>query len=235
VPVIGVPWYQVAHLPDAPLICHEVGHDLEAELELTVEMERSLEAVLDGFDAGRSAAWRAWRAELFADLYGMLCTGPAFVAAMADLLAADPVQVADEARTAAIWDPLPPASLRMRTLTHTLTLQGFGQEATQLWDAWRLAFSPRTDDPFVKEAPAIIEALWSTEYEALGGTVHGAITFSQEQQRVARAVETSVLSGDPPQTTDVRCVIAAARYAFDADPAAYPLPPTEADAATRTN
>ena len=33
VPVIGVPWYQVTHLPDAPAIGHEVGHDLELELD----------------------------------------------------------------------------------------------------------------------------------------------------------------------------------------------------------
>src|SRR5205085_544367 len=26
IPLVGVPWYQVAHLPDAVLIAHEVGH-----------------------------------------------------------------------------------------------------------------------------------------------------------------------------------------------------------------
>ena len=34
VALIGLPWFQVDHLPDAPLIAHEVGHAVEQDLGL---------------------------------------------------------------------------------------------------------------------------------------------------------------------------------------------------------
>lgn len=228
VPVIGVPWYQVAHLPDAPLIGHEIGHDLEKELGLTTTMEGDLATALAGLDDGeRAVAWNAWRAELFADLYGLLCTGPAFVASMADLLAADPLEVADQAQIAAAWEPHPPASLRMRALTHALSLQGFETDALALRDAWEAAFPPDPRDRFLGEVPMVVEALWNSRYRQLGGPLCGAITFSRDQQDLAMAVKVGVLNGMAPQANDIRCLIAAARLAFDADPEGYHTRPRD--------
>jgi hypothetical protein len=225
IPVIGVPWYQVAHLPDAPLIGHEIGHNLERELDLTSAVEEHLVPVLSALgDPERELAWTAWRAELFADLIGLLCTGPAFVGSMADLLAADPVQVADQARIAAAWEPHPPASLRMRALTHALGLQDFEAEAEELRDAWEVSFPPDARDRFADDVPAVVEALWAVEYPQLRGPLHQAIRFSASQQVDAIAAQGYVLDGMAPPSNDVRCLIAAARLAFDADPEGYHAP-----------
>jgi hypothetical protein len=223
VPVIGVPWYQVSHLPDAPLIGHEIGHDLEAELALTETMQEHLTPVLDGLECEeRSVAWDAWRSEIFADLYGLLCTGPAFVASMTDLLAADPVEIADQAQIAAAWLPHPPAAVRMYVMTHALTLQGFGDEGAALWRAWETVFPLHAQNKFLGDVPAIVKALWNGVYPELGQrSLPDAHSFTVQQQEFAVAVKDSVLAGRPPQINDIRCLIAAARLAFDADPHAY--------------
>ena len=45
-PVIGVPWYQVRHLPDAVLLGHEVGHTVEDDFRLTKRLKSLLAAGL---------------------------------------------------------------------------------------------------------------------------------------------------------------------------------------------
>jgi len=226
VPVIGVPWYQVAHLPDAPLICHEIGHDLEAELALTQTMQGHLASALNRLDDyQRAVAWDAWRPEIFADLYGGLCTGPAFVASMSDLLAADPVEIADEAQIAAAWQAHPPAAVRMRFMTHALTLQGFEDEGAQLRTAWETVFPLSAKNKYLDDAPAIVTELWNGEYPEFGKrSLPAALSFTAQQQDYALAIQEGVMAGEPPQVNDIRCLIAAARLAFDSDPKAYHHP-----------
>jgi hypothetical protein len=84
VPLVGIPWYQLAHLPDAVFIGHEVGHLVEHDFELEEQLQAVLGAALPekGHDAvpeERRRAWiLRWRSEVFADAYGVLTTGPAF-------------------------------------------------------------------------------------------------------------------------------------------------------------
>jgi hypothetical protein len=40
IPVIGVPWYQVAHLPDALVVLHETGHVVEVDFGLTAQLQQ---------------------------------------------------------------------------------------------------------------------------------------------------------------------------------------------------
>jgi hypothetical protein len=61
-PVIGVPWYQMAHLPDMVSICHEIGHVVEDDLALTDNLQR---VVGEGVGPARKAYWCAWQRELF--------------------------------------------------------------------------------------------------------------------------------------------------------------------------
>ena len=74
VPVVGVPWFQLYHLPDALVIGHEVGHLVERDTGLTATIQELVErAVTEArMDPGCVAAWRGWAAEAFADVYGTL-------------------------------------------------------------------------------------------------------------------------------------------------------------------
>ena len=78
IPVIGLPWYQRQHLPDALVIGHEVGHLVEEDFGLTVVVSGSANAAAEG--AGMPGSLR--RERFFADVSGCLACGPGFVATL---------------------------------------------------------------------------------------------------------------------------------------------------------
>ena len=47
IPVVGVPWYLAQHLPDSPVVCHEVGHTVEDDFGLEPEATAALETALE--------------------------------------------------------------------------------------------------------------------------------------------------------------------------------------------
>src|SRR5262249_43690908 len=94
VALIGLPWFQVDHLPDAPLIAHEAGHAVEQDLGLGARVRALIESAVP---AGRRPAWSAWSTEVFADIYGTLCCGSGFARALMARLADHPREVAGAA------------------------------------------------------------------------------------------------------------------------------------------
>ncbi|NUT50506.1 MAG: hypothetical protein HOV94_24840, partial [Saccharothrix sp.] len=87
VPVIGLPWYQLDHLPDLLLLAHEVGHCVEADFRLGRATERHVGSTWRDVPPDRLTAWRVWSGELFADCFATVVAGPAYVGALADFLA----------------------------------------------------------------------------------------------------------------------------------------------------
>jgi hypothetical protein len=222
IPVIGVPWYQVSHLPDAPIIAHEVAHDVEQDYGLTTTIKAHLEPALAGMDPDRQYAWKTWLGEVWADLYAVLVAGPAFVSAMADLLVTDPVQIATGARAPSPWDEHPPASLRVRLMTLALTKTGFSTHGTEYWNEWCTSFEAEATDSVFEAAPEVLQALLSGKYPELGGhTLPELLRFSGAQQEAAEAVKRAVLDDLRPASGDIRCLVAGARLAFDCDPEGY--------------
>ena len=228
-PVIGVPWYQVAHLPDAPVIAHEVAHDVTAALGLRKEFSEHARPVLEKIPS-RGYAWSAWLEEVHADLYGVLCLGPAFATAMGDLLATDPVQVALEARVASAWVKHPPATRRMQCLVHALRRLGFDAAADERESAWEASFPPTEGDLYRKDAAALVDALLDGRYETLGGSLLETVASPDTPKPMppvktvdadATAAKQSILMGLDPPTGDVRALVAGARLAFDEDPEGY--------------
>lgn len=219
VPVIGVPWYQVAHVPDLPLIAHEAGHDAQHDLEATDPRDEHLAPVLAGL-AGRRGAWLTWLDELFADQYGTFCLGTAFVSALADLLATDRASIAQEGRRAAPHVH-PPAGVRMRAATEAVRLCGLPDEADTLWRSWTAAYPPDPDDPFIADTPLVVAALDNVRYSRIGGRLRESLSFTPEQHRAAVAEAQNMHRGIRTITFDVRVLVAAARGAYDLDPAGF--------------
>jgi len=202
------------------VIAHEVGHDVTAAFGLDKEYVEHARPVLEQVPL-RAQAWWAWLDEVHADLYGVLCLGPAFASAMADLLATDPVQVALEARVAAAWVRHPPAARRMQCLVHALRRLGFEDAADEREAAWAASFPPADGDPYRDDGPALVDALLDGRCESLGGSMLETVSFSQAQHTDATAVKDSILIGLSPPSGDVRTLVAGARLAFDADPEGY--------------
>ena len=171
-PVIGVPWYQVRHLPDAVLLGHEVGHTIEDDFKLTIRLEALL---AKGLDEGKVKgphrdAWSAWLGEMFADLYGTLAAGPAFVGALIDLVAGPPKRIAAEAAKGPDWGVYPPAALRVHIALTALEDSGYPGESEVLRDRWTAMFPAHANEAYEQDAGPIVHALMHTPITELGGS-----------------------------------------------------------------
>jgi hypothetical protein len=228
VPVIGLPWYQVAHLPDVVAIAHEVGHDVERDLELTAVMQGHLRAATATTPGPLRNRWFGWLPEIFADLYGILSAGPAFASALTDLLAADPALVAAESADSRPAKH-PPAALRIELAAQALEQTGFPREAAGQRDAWAEAYGPGDTEgdpvePFLADAEVVVRELLDGRYPQFRcQRLRDVAAFSAGQQDDANAAAEAVLGGLEPPGDDIRCLVAAARLAFDRDPARYHL------------
>ncbi|MEY9524076.1 hypothetical protein ABIF70_005217 [Bradyrhizobium japonicum] len=130
-PVIGVPWYQYNTLADLTVIGHEVGHSIEADLGLTTAIEDAIANVVD--DQVRRQRWTIWGSEAFADLYGVMAGGAAFVSALAHFLAHEDSNVETEG--------YPPASIRVRFNIAVLEALGGNEDACPTLTArWQKVF-----------------------------------------------------------------------------------------------
>lgn len=85
IPVIGIPWSLASFAPASVAIAHEIGHAVEVDFQVAQPITEALDA-LSGLSEEHRMKWKGWRAELFADLYGVLCAGPAYVALLIDYL-----------------------------------------------------------------------------------------------------------------------------------------------------
>ncbi|MDA0185808.1 hypothetical protein OJ997_36225, partial [Solirubrobacter phytolaccae] len=110
VALIGLPWFQLEHLPDLPLVAHEVGHVVEADLNLGPALDA---AVADAL--GPDHTWAPWRQEAFADVFATLMLGPAFTSTLAHYLTAG---------APATGAAHPPRSVRLQLSAATLALAG---------------------------------------------------------------------------------------------------------------
>lgn len=224
IPLIGVPWYQVAHLPDAVLIAHEVGHDVDRDFALGDTIRAHAEPVLGALDPKMTFAWSNWLKEVWADLYGVLAAGPAFVSAMRDLLVTNPQEVIADARAPMGFDSHPPASLRMHAMTYALAKSGFEGDGDAYLDGWNRAFAANGGAAMADVAKEIVDALLAGGFPQFDDAQIGKVVrFSGEQQETAQVVRGEALADIQPQTADVRCLVAGARLAFDHDPELYGL------------
>src|SRR5829696_1603900 len=115
IPVVGVPWNQVSHLPAVLVLGHEVGHIVEDDFGLETELKLMLKNALEQrkADETRTKAWNEWLGEIFADLYGCLAAGPAFAGALIDFIAKGKQTICSEAKIAPDWGRYPTDFLRV--------------------------------------------------------------------------------------------------------------------------
>jgi hypothetical protein len=210
VPVIGVPWFQLQHLPDALVIGHEVGHVVLAEmvgLDAVAELVRA--AVGADVPAGEEARrWDDWAEEAFADVYGALCGGGAYVTVLTDFLSLEGVDRAPANPS------YPPATSRLRLAEEALHEAARRRTPTP-GDAATGAASDELDP-----APerAVARALVAGPYACFGGKRLDEVIAPAHQGGDGPK---ELLQNWAPQTRDIRTLMAVTVRAFADDPDGY--------------
>ncbi|HEX5273638.1 MAG TPA: hypothetical protein VFW33_24245 [Gemmataceae bacterium] len=222
IPVIGVPWFQAEHLPEALVIAHEVGHDVAWDFRLNPRLAALLGRATDPLPCDRRDAWSAWLGEVFADVYGCLAAGPAFAGALIDFLATGQAAIAGDRRTPGDWGRHPPAALRVLLVLEVLRQRQFGDEAARLGAEWRAAYPRHAMTEFEPDLKTVAGALLGGPYPELGGEgLPAVLCFSRDDHEAAGAGAELLLQGLPPATDDARVLFAAVRTAYERDPGAY--------------
>ena len=214
VPVIGVPWFHLQHLPDVLVLAHEVGHHVEDDFRLTATLHRLLDEALQ--DAGvavqRRPRWRGWLGEVFADVYGVLAGGPAFAQALMDFAATGVAPAGASAH-------YPPLDVRVRLALTALGHSGFPDQAEVLSAQWG-ALVPRLGT-FDRELAAVAKALVDGPYPEFGAVrLTRVIDFSAHHE-AAGTTASELLLALPLSASTIRSLVAGAAQAFADDPACY--------------
>lgn len=212
-PVIGVPWHEIEYLPEIVVIGHEVGHAVERDLQLATALDTAIDNCL--VERDRAVYWKNWRAELCADAYGCLATGPAFGAGLADFLAGAPKTL--EAPVPALRG-YPPTLLRIEFNRQVLAQAGCPRGVPG-WDE-TYAF-PSALDEFRPEAEAIAKAFLGP-----GGPLAGLIAFTAKDWTIASDFATHLVEGrlwEGAPVQDLRVLIAAMRRTYELDPPGFSL------------
>jgi hypothetical protein len=223
VPIVGVPWFQVQHLPLAVVIGHEVGHIVMDDLGLEPQVATILENVQDQLN-GHHDEWSAWMREVFADLYGALSTGPAFVLGLMNYLLDEPGVIEEERPAPGKWSTYPPRSLRMLLNFELLRQLGFTNPTTEaMVQAWHAAYPDHAMKEYEKELHALVDTLLTSSFEDFGGdNLRQVITFTQANLNRARALAGMMQYGVRlPSDEPFRPLFAAATLLYHQDPAGY--------------
>jgi len=227
-PMIGVPWYQVRHLPDALVLGHEMGHVLEWDFNLRPDMEAALARTLIADE--RRPAWSAWRAEVFADLVGVLAGGPRFGGALMDFLATDRAKIQQERRTPGVWGAYPMRWLRIDLVAFALRQTGFEQEGLKLRADWQQAYdAPLLQPEFLGDVPAVVSALIDGPYTALaddagkGPALTDLLAFRKDAAGAPfdEGVVEALFGQGALDMANAREFFAAARLLYERDPDAF--------------
>lgn len=227
IPVVGVPWDQVSHLPAVLVLGHEVGHIVEDDFGLTPDLKRILkEAIKDARAETRETAWNSWLGEIFADLYGCLAAGPAFAGTLIDFLAKGKHRISGEERIAPKWGSYPTDYLRVCIIFKALELMNFTADLADYKKLWE-EYSSKMPEEYSNDIDKIVRSLLESKQDVLGGkSIKDVFSFSADQQDAVTLTLNAIKKIKPDTTveipsTDIRVLFAALRRAYEFDPLAY--------------
>jgi hypothetical protein len=219
VALIGLPWFQVDHLPDAPLIGHEVGHAVEQDLGLAAAVRTLIE---NAVPPPHRPAWGAWSGEIFADVYGTLCCGSGFARALMALLAGHPREVAGESQGPADWGSYPTRTLRVLLTAAVLSELGVQPSDPSVAAAWLATYLQRPLKEYEPDVDQVAAAVLKGPYGALKCAGLTALQgYTNDDEKTASRLAGRLLEGLKIDAGGVRHIMAAARLAYDRDSDMY--------------
>ncbi len=184
IPIVLLPFDQVGLMWLLCTLHHEVGHNLDQDLDLSDELTASLENVVS---ADRRDVWRTWSVEVLADALGVVSGGVGFGYALASLL----FLLAPRRATLDTRDSHPDHYLRVHLVAAMLEAMG-GEGAREAADAIQQAAerldAPAGADVFLNDCPAVATLFLTRPLAALGDRPLRDLNpdWADEQRRTAK-------------------------------------------------
>lgn len=232
--VLGIPWYQLSHLPDVLILAHEVGHVVEDDLKLTVPLHATLAVAIAAAGAqARQGAWASWMGEAFADVFGTLAGGRGFACTMLDFVALDLETVRGEERDARAWGAYPTVALRADLMVAALSVMGDPDGATEVAERRDALLAGANLMPtFRGDAQYIARGWLETPLPALGAkSLLRVARVPDKHWPDASRASREALKQHAIGSSDPRVLVSASRIAFEEDPLTYRLREVALDAA----
>jgi hypothetical protein len=237
-----------------PALIHEVGHcfyrsvsargrrTFDAELRGFLQLPRAGSPIPSGLspllESDLRSALGSWLEEMFADAFGVMMLGPAYIRTMMWSFAGTPQAVitCQPVLPDGCFDEHPPAHLRVVLGCRLLAEMGYPTEARHLEAEWRSQHGgPRqfwlptrngrwlglSEEPLVMRAVVVMTAFYDESFASLGGeplrSVPG-LDFGPREHQAALDVSVALLGRRPPSTRDARVLIAGAVLAWAKQP-----------------
>lgn len=221
-PLIQLPYHRLVNPWTLGAVLHEVSHNLQSDLGLSLTVPRRMARRLlkEGLGTQVAGIWTRWNREIFADLAALLLGGPGVVASLMDVVGRSP-QVTYHFNPRGVH-PVP--YLRLLLSAELLRRMGFIREAEHYRQAWlRIYTKPgagHLPPTLLKSAPKamflVVESLCYQPYSELGNkSLAQVIPFEQKEQRMIEEASRRMGEGTDPGVVPERFLIGAARFALD--------------------
>lgn len=221
-PLIKLPYHRLVNPWTLGAILHEVAHNLQSDLGLSLVVPRRIARRLlkAGLPKQVARVWMRWNRETFADLAAVLLGGPGVVASLMDVVGRAPAMTY-------FFNPNgvhPTPFLRVLISTELLRRMGFTEESEKYRQAWlRIYPNPRSGnfpEVILKTAnraiELVVDGLCYQPFAELGNkSLSQAMPFEQKEQRMIEEAARRMAQGTDPGVVPERFLIGAARFALD--------------------
>lgn len=221
-PVISLPYHRLMNPWTLGAVSHEVSHNLQSDLSLWNVMPKAVLANLlhNGIDRETAATWARWHKETWADLCGLLLSGPSVVASLMDVVARSPL-----ATTA--FNPAgvhPTSYLRVLINLELLRRMGFERQAAVFETLWKRMYpNPRAGGippamlaSFPKACAIVVDTMCFQKYAQLGNkALAEVVLFRPDHFTMTEEAAVRMARGIDPGIIPARFLIGAVRLAFD--------------------
>jgi hypothetical protein len=221
-PVVSLPYHRLINPWTLGAVPHEVSHNLQNDLGLWNEVPRRIQNRLlqQGIDERTAATWTRWHKEIWADLCGLLLSGPAVVSSLLDVVARSPF-----ATTA--FNPAgvhPTSYLRVLINFTLLRRMGFPRQAASFEQLWMQLYPdpsvggipPAMLRNFPQACELVVDTLCFQPYSQLGGkALADVVCFRPDHFKMTEEAAVRLAHGTDPGIIPARFLIGAARLAFD--------------------
>ena len=221
IPVVGVPWASANRLPDLVVVGHETGHIVAEDLGLAKAAKQALtEIEYPNDDGSRKKCWISWSDEIFADIFGVLATGKAFVAGLAGELADDRSTIRFAEIEKSRPGEYPSPSLRIEICEAVLEKLGVTPN-----DNWFKAYGTLVgdSDKFVNDVELVVGAMFDRKWSQLGmRRLVDLLPWNLTREQHVEQIATNAIGlSAPPGPFSVRNWIAGAMLASRTNPVEY--------------